>query len=98
VAPRRFVAQITLPPASPRFGRPSFSPSCRLYEPEAGRPSSGLEPCASEPLRLPGGTAMAAISLRRLVHMMRVNDVSFVVDAHARLTCSWHLDSSEQED
>jgi len=31
-------------------------------------PSSGLDPCESEPLRLPGGTTISTISLRRLVH------------------------------
>jgi hypothetical protein len=34
-----------------------------------GRASSGLEPCESEPLRLPGGKAISTISRRRLVHI-----------------------------
>jgi hypothetical protein len=54
---------MTLPPAPPRF-----------VQPEAGRPrvsnlatyrKVGLRP---EPLRLPGGTVVSVITLRRLLH------------------------------
>jgi hypothetical protein len=68
----RFVSQMTLPPALPRFAPP-----------EAGRPRVFLRQAQdkltlrrtvkvrlrSESLRLPGGTAIFMISRRRLVHI-----------------------------
>ena len=70
----RFVSQITLPPAPPRFAQP-----------EAGRPRVSLVPpvpslsrgtlrCTekvrlrSKSLWFPGGTAISTTSRRRLVH------------------------------
>jgi hypothetical protein len=67
----RFVSQMTLPPAPPRFA-----------EPEAGGPRVFLRQAQDKlilrhtemyasgpsPLWLPGGTAISTISLRRLVH------------------------------
>jgi len=67
-------------PGRPAFHRGEGSGSdalCCADDPASGagpcwaagsRASSGLEPCESEPLRLPGGTTISTISLRRLVH------------------------------
>jgi hypothetical protein len=43
------------------------APSCTA----GSRASPGLEACEPEPLRLPTGTAISTISLRRLVHKAR---------------------------
>ena len=60
---------------------PSFSPSCRLYEPEAWRPRVFLRQAQDrlplrrtvqvrlefEPLRVPGGTLIFTVSRHRII-------------------------------
>ena len=67
----RFVSQMTLPPAPPRFAQPEAGGPrvfLRQAQDKLTLPCTEKERLGSEPLWLPGGTTISKISLRRLVH------------------------------
>jgi hypothetical protein len=66
---------------------PSFSPSCRLYEPEAWRPQvsapaayhSGTE---TNPMRLPGGTTIFMVSRQQFMKYPGYSDFNFRIQVN----------------